>query len=244
MIPANPTRVRENLSETIEDYLKVIYELTRMSGRAATSQIAARMGVTPASASGMIQKLATTTPPLLKYEKHHGVLLTVEGEKIALEIIRYHRLLELYLQEALGFPWDQVHAEADRLEHVISPDFIERIARILGEPQRDPHGHPIPSRELALPCEADQSLQDLRPGQQALIRRVDDADPGLLRYLETLGLKPETPLEVIAYSSYDGNLELLVENRVIVLGPGVTSKIFVEIRNTADGDCEPGSSMA
>lgn len=236
MTPTNPAVSRASLSESIEDYLKAIYELTRASGRASTSQIAERMGVTPASASGMVQKLAATTPPLVKYEKHHGVLLTDEGEKIALEIIRYHRLLELFLQEALGFPWDQVHEEADRLEHVISPDFAERIARILGEPQRDPHGHPIPSRELTLPHETDLSLRELRPGQRALIRRVEDEDPGLLRHLESMGLKPSVPLEVLAYSAYDGNLELRIGGRVIVLGPAITSKIYVEVTNVAPVD--------
>jgi len=171
---------RDNLTHAVEDYLKTIYDLTRSGERASTNQIAERMAVTPASASGMIQKLAATAPPLVEYEKHHGVLLTEDGEKIALEIIRYHRLLELFLQETLGFSWDQVHAEADRLEHVISPDFAERISQVLGEPVHDPHGHPIPTRDLKLPPdETTLSLQNLRPGQQAYIRRVEDDDPGL-----------------------------------------------------------------
>ena len=136
----------DNLTHAVEDYLKTIYDLTHDGERASTNQIAERMGVTAASASGMVQKLAATTPPLLEYEKHHGVTLTVDGEKIALEIIRYHRLLELFLQETLGFSWDQVRAEADRLEHVISPDVAERISQVLGEPVHDPHGHPIPTQ--------------------------------------------------------------------------------------------------
>ena len=220
---------RDNLTHAVEDYLKTIYDLTRSGERASTNQIAERMAVTPASASGMIQKLAVTTPPLLEYEKHHGVILTEEGEKIALEIIRYHRLLELFLQETLGFPWDQVHAEADRLEHVISPDLAERIAQVLGEPVHDPHGHPIPTRDLKLPPgETTLSLGDLRPGQQAYIRRVEDDDPGLLRYLDSIGLTPAARLQVLDYSSFDGNLQLQVGERTVVLGPPITARVFVE----------------
>ena len=221
--------IRDNLTHAVEDYLKTIYELTRNGERASTNQIAERMGVTPASASGMIQKLAATMPPLLEYEKHHGVLLTEDGEKIALEIIRYHRLLELFLQKTLGFSWDQVHAEADRLEHVISPDVAERISQVLGEPVHDPHGHPIPTRDLKLPPgESTLSLGDLRPGQQAYIRRVEDDDPDLLRYLYTIGLTPATRLLVLDYSSFDGNLQLQVGGRTVVLGPRITARIFVE----------------
>jgi DtxR family Mn-dependent transcriptional regulator len=220
---------RDMLTHAVEDYLKVIYDLTRNGERASTNQIAERMAVTPASASGMVQKLAATTPPLLDYEKHHGVILTEDGEKIALEIIRYHRLLELFLQQTLGFPWDQVHAEADRLEHVISPDFAERISQVLGEPVHDPHGHPIPGRDLKLPPEGPTlSLAELRPGQQAYIRRVEDNDPGLLRYLYSMGLTPEAHLQVLDYSSFDGNLQLEISGRMVVLGPPITSRIFVE----------------
>ena len=221
---------RDHLTHAVEDYLKTIYDLTRSGERASTNQIAERMAVTPASASGMIQKLAATTPPLVDYEKHHGVILTEDGEKIALEIIRYHRLLELFLQETLGFSWDQVHAEADRLEHVISPDFAERISQVLGEPAHDPHGHPIPSRDLKLPAgEATLSLSDLRPGQGAYIRRVEDDDPDLLRYLDSIGLTPAARLEVLDYSSFDGNLQLEIGERTVVLGPRITERIFVEV---------------
>jgi DtxR family transcriptional regulator, Mn-dependent transcriptional regulator len=220
---------RDNLTHAVEDYLKTIYDLTRNGERASTNQIAERMGVTPASASGMVQKLAATTPPLLVYEKHHGVTLTDDGEKIALEIIRYHRLLELFLQKTLGFSWDQVHAEADRLEHAISPDVAERISQVLGEPVHDPHGHPIPSRDLKLPPgEPTLALGDLRPGQQAYIRRVDDDDPNLLRYLNSMGLMPDARLLVLDYSSFDGNLQVEIGGRTVVLGPRITSQIFVE----------------
>jgi DtxR family transcriptional regulator, Mn-dependent transcriptional regulator len=220
---------RDNLTHAVEDYLKTIYDLTRTGERASTNQIAERMGVTPASASGMVQKLAATTPPLLAYEKHHGVTLTEDGEQIALEIIRYHRLLELFLQKTLGFSWDQVHAEADRLEHAISPDVAERISQVLGEPVHDPHGHPIPNRDLELPPEEPTlTLGDLRPGQQAYVRRVEDDDPGLLRYLYSMGLTPDARLLVLDYSTFDGNLQLEIGGRTVVLGPRITAQIFVE----------------
>lgn len=220
---------REIVTHAVEDYLKAIYDLTRNGERASTNQIAERMAVTPASASGMVHKLASTTPPLLAYEKHRGVLLTDDGEKIALEIIRYHRLLELFLQETLGFSWDQVHAEADRLEHVISPYFAERISQVLGEPVHDPHGHPIPSRELKLPPgETNLSLRDLDPGQQAYVRRVEDDNPELLRYLYSIGLMPAARLQVLDYSALDGNLKVQVGERTVVLGTRITARIFVK----------------
>jgi DtxR family Mn-dependent transcriptional regulator len=150
-------------SHVAEDYLKVIYQLTRGGGRAFTSEIAASMGVTPASATGMVQKLAGDVPPLLNYEKNHGVELTSAGEQIALEVIRHHRLLETFLQQKLGYSWDEVHAEADRLEHVISEVLEERIARVLGDPHYDPHGDPIPNREFRLPEQSTTSLAELHP---------------------------------------------------------------------------------
>ena len=120
--------MRKNLTKVIEDYLKKIYELTQSDERATTNQIAERMGVTPASVTNMIQKLSASVPPLLEYRKHHGVKLTAEGERDALEIIRHHRLLEMFLHQILGYSWDEVHEEADRLEHVISEEMEERIA--------------------------------------------------------------------------------------------------------------------
>ncbi len=223
--------MRENITHAIEDYLKTIYELTRDEGRATTNQIAERMEVKPASVSGMIKRLVANEPPLVKYRKHHGVILTLAGEQVALEIIRHHRLLEMFLHETLGYSWDQVHDEADRLEHVISENFEEAIARSLGEPVRDPHGEPIPTRELHVPDETAISLSDLRSGQQATVQRVEDDDPDLLRYLQTVGLMPEVRLKVLDYSPFDGNLSLEItggENPV-VLGPRVTRQVYVEI---------------
>jgi DtxR family Mn-dependent transcriptional regulator len=171
--------MRENLTHVIEDYLKTIYDLSATSGRATTNQIAERLGVTAASVTNMLQKLAATQPPLVEYRKHRGVVLTPDGEKVALEILRHHRLIEMFLHQALGFSWDEVHAEADRLEHVISEELEERIAVSLGDPPHDPHGDPIPTRDLRLPSPTTLTLAQLRPPQQATIQRVRDANPEL-----------------------------------------------------------------
>jgi len=223
--------MRENLSESIEDYLKIIYLLSKENERVSTNQIAARMGVTPASVTGMIQKMAQAEPPLVEYQKHHGVVLTPSGEAVALEIIRHHRLLELFLQRTLGYSWDEVHHEADRLEHVISEDFEERIAQALGDPQRDPHGEPIPSRDFYLPPQSSLRLSELRPGQRARIQRVESSDADLLRHLSEVGIRPEVEVTVIDYSPFDDNLSLQIGslNAPIVLGQRVTHQIFVEV---------------
>jgi DtxR family Mn-dependent transcriptional regulator len=221
--------MRKNLTISIEDYLKSIYELTLAEERASTNQIAERMGVTPASVTGMLKRLAANDPPLLDYQKHHGVELTEEGKQVALEIIRHHRLLELYLHEMLGYAWDEVHEEADRLEHVISEDFEERIAQALGDPQLDPHGDPIPTRELSVPIQDWVHLGDLYPGQRATVQRVVDETPELLRYLSSIGLTPQAKLEVVAFSEFDGNLHLQVGEKTLVLGPKVTKQIYVEV---------------
>jgi len=223
--------MRENLTRVIEDYLKTIYELTRSNQRATTNQIADRMGVTPASVTNMIQKLAATDPPLLDYRKHRGVQLTLEGERVALEIIRHHRLLEMFLHQTLGYSWDEVHEEAERLEHVISEEMEERIAVSLGDPQHDPHGDPIPSRDLQMPESTDVTLSQLRPFQKAQVMRVSDSDPDLLRYLSEMGVEPAARLEILDYSNFDNNLQVQVtgEDAPVVLGARVTSQIFVQI---------------
>lgn len=222
--------MRENLTHAIEDYLKTIYDLTLVEGRATTSRIAERLEITPASVTGMVQKLAAHDPPLVTYRKHRGVTLTPEGEKVAIEIIRHHRLLELYLHETMGYTWDEVHAEADRLEHVISEEFEDRMAEALGHPKHDPHGDPIPSRDLKLPHPTTIPLEELRPGERGVVRRVRDDNPELLRYLSDIQLTPKARFEVVDYSPFDGNLHLEIEGQegTIVLGPRVTRRIFVE----------------
>lgn len=223
--------MRENLTRVIEDYLKTIYDLTASNDRATTNQIAERMEVTPASVTNMVQKLALTEPPLLDYRKHRGVKLTPEGEKVALEIIRHHRLLEMFLHQTLGYSWDEVHEEADRLEHVISEELEERIATSLGDPLHDPHGDPIPTRELHLPLTSEVPLSQIRPPQVAEVRRVRDGDPELLRYLSEMGIKPQARLEIIEYSPFDNNLQVRIAGREepVVLGTRVTNQVYVEL---------------
>ncbi len=221
----------EPLTQNIQDYLKAIYSLAENAGSASTTALAARLGIKPGSVTGMIQKLATSTPPLVIYSKHQGVTLTPEGERAALEVIRHHRLLEAYLVEMLGYSWDEVHAEADRLEHVISEDFEARIAAALGNPVRDPHGELIPTAELTMPTDADMPLSALRPPQKAHILRVRSDDPELLRHLESLGLVPGAQVEAVEYSPFDQNISLRIgqNENPTVIGIAISSRIFIDI---------------
>jgi len=218
----------EHYTQSTQDYLKHIFELTEDGSPASTTELAKRLGVAPASVTGMVQKLAATEPPLVIYHKHQGVSLTPAGERTALEVVRHHRLLETWLVQSLGYSWDEVHEEACRLEHVISEEFEERMAKALGNPTHDPHGDPIPDASLAMPKEVTVPLSSLRPEQSAIIRRVNDEDPDLLRHLNELGLVPGAQLTVKAYSQFDDNLTLKVGRRTAVLGASVTSKIYVE----------------
>jgi DtxR family Mn-dependent transcriptional regulator len=222
---------KEPLSQSIEDYLKAVYELTRSEGRASTNGLAEYLNVAPASVTGMLQKLASTKPPLLEYQKHRGVRLTSQGEKVALETIRHHRLLELFLHQMLGYEWHEVHDEADRLEHVISEQFEQRIAEALGDPRHDPHGDPIPRLDLSLPDSEETPLGALRPGQRARVSRVRDTTADLLQHLRELGVVPKTELEVTRFSEFDGNLHVKLRGRKeeVVLGPNITSQVYVEL---------------
>jgi DtxR family Mn-dependent transcriptional regulator len=218
------------LSDTVQDYLKTIYKLSTDQGRVGTGQIAEALDISPASVTDMVQRLAAEKPPLLDYAKHQGVALTERGRLAALEIIRHHRLLELFLHEVLGYSWDQVHAEADRLEHVISEEFEKRVAAVLGDPERGLHGEPIPTSSLEMPDQTTCYLREMRPRQRGTIQEVYDDDPELLRYLESLGVVPGADFEVLAYSPYDDNLRLQFEGRDddLVLGASVTSQVLVE----------------
>ncbi len=225
--------MRKRLSDTVEDYLKVIYKLSADTERVGTGQIADALAISPASVTDMIQRLANEKPPLLDYIKHQGVKLTNEGRNVALEILRHHRLLELFLHEVLGYSWDQVHAEADRLEHVISENFEERVAAVLGDPQRGLHGEPIPNRNLEMPDHPTSYLHDMRPEQQGVVHSVSDDDPGFLRFLKAQGLVPGAEFSVVDFSPYDNNLRLQVkgQDQEIVLGASATAQVQVEIKN-------------
>jgi DtxR family Mn-dependent transcriptional regulator len=195
------------MTETVQDYLKAIWMLNR-SGTVTTSALAERLGVTAASATAMIKRLASVG--LISHEPYHGVALTEAGTQAALEVIRHHRLLELYLMQALGLSWDEVHAEAERLEHHLSEALEARIDAALGHPTRDPHGDPIPTAELELAEEDDRPLSELARGAAAVIRRVPDGDPGLLRYLAELGFVPDERVVMLALAPFDGPLTVEV----------------------------------
>ena len=220
----------EPLTQSIQDYLKHIYELNEDGVPASTTELAGLLTVATASVTGMLQKLAASKPPLVIYKKHQGVTLTKAGERAALEVIRHHRLLETYLVSALGYAWDEVHEEACRLEHVISEDFETRIAEALGNPTRDPHGDLIPTEDLIMPADDTRSLTSLRTDESATVMRVANNDPALLRHLSEIGLVPDAKVVVKGFSEFDGNLTLHVEGRKsnVVLGTAITSQVFVE----------------
>jgi DtxR family transcriptional regulator, Mn-dependent transcriptional regulator len=196
------------LSEATQDYLKAIWKLGRDDGRATTSALADELGVSPASATGMLKRLASLG--LVEHERYHGATLTRAGERVALEVVRHHRLLELYLMEALGLGWDEVHAEADRLEHHLSEEVEARIDAALGFPKRDPHGDPIPSAELELTTDPARTLAELMLGDEAVILCVPDSDPALLRYLAELGLFPERLVTIVERAPFGGPLTVEV----------------------------------
>ncbi len=220
----------KKLTVSSQDYLKNIYELTENGENASTTALAAKLKVSPPSVTGMIQKLSTEKPPLVEYQKHQGVTLTKDGKKAALEVIRHHRLLEAWLVQTLGYSWDEVHEEAERLEHVISEDFERRIAAAMGHPLRDPHGELIPTADLKMPRENSIPLSALRPNQKGTVQCVKAGDVELLRHLESLGLVPGVEIEVSDYSQFDHNLTVRVGKKTSVLGLNVTNKVFIEER--------------
>jgi DtxR family Mn-dependent transcriptional regulator len=220
----------QSTTQSVQDYLKCIYELTEGNSAASTNDLARELDVKPASVTGMIQKLAAETPALVEYQKHQGVTLTNAGERAALEVIRHHRLLETWLVKMLGYSWDEVHEEAERLEHVISEDLEQRIAVSLGHPVRDPHGELIPTEDLNMPTDDSTPLSSLRPPQAGTILRVAAHDPGLLRHLNKLGLVPGTKISILDFSAFDNNLTIKAKNKPVVLGLNITTKIFVQVR--------------
>jgi DtxR family Mn-dependent transcriptional regulator len=220
------------LSESIQDYLKVIYDLGQTGEPTSTNQIAERLRVRPASVTGMLKRLASMDPPLVNYQKHRGVQLTEHGRQVSLQIIRKHRLIELFLVKILGYAWDEVHEEAERLEHAVSFRFGERLARLLGEPDFDPHGDPIPDRDLQLPAMRTVALNDVQPGQQVIIRRVHTSDPALLRYLGDMGILPGAKITVLAQIPFDRTIHVRVDDQVDderVLGLEISLLIQAEI---------------
>lgn len=214
------------ISPAVEDYLKTIYVLQQELPAVTTTAIAERLEFAAPSVTNMLKKLADLH--LVHYTPYQGVALTAAGEKIALEVIRHHRLLELYLIEALGYSWDQVHDEADRLEHVISEQFEERIDIALGRPTLDPHGDPIPGKDGSLPPAEETRLVDMEVGQSAVIARVaGGAD--VLRYVGSLGLLPQTTVHVLDKAPFNGPLTIQVGETERALGRELAGYIFVRL---------------
>jgi DtxR family Mn-dependent transcriptional regulator len=200
---------KPDLSAAIQDYLKEIYKLEAEGTRPTTTAIAKRMGVAPSSATSMLKKLAALG--LAEHSPYRGVELSDAGTKIALEVIRHHRLLEQYLAETLGLPIDAVHAEADRLEHVISEELEARIDAQLGYPTHDPHGDPIPDAGLRMETRTLRSLDALEPGEEATVSRVPDGDSELLRYLAGLRLVPGRRVTMRRSEPFEGPLTVAVD---------------------------------
>jgi DtxR family Mn-dependent transcriptional regulator len=215
----------DKYSPPIEDYLKTIYLLREREGAATTTAIAADLEVTPASVTGMIKKLAELK--LVRHTPYQGVELTKSGEKIALEMVRHHRLLELFLMEALGYTWDEVHAEAHVLEHVISEEFEERMAARLGYPTIDPHGDPIPAKDGTLLAVKERALLAMQVGESAQITHLNDANSEMLRYAASLGLRPNTRLTLIEAEPFGGSLRVKIGRAEKSIGRELAAQIFV-----------------
>jgi DtxR family transcriptional regulator, Mn-dependent transcriptional regulator len=219
----------------VEDYLKAIYQLSEAGEPVSTSAIAERLGIAPGSVTGMLKRLSEAG--LVEHTRYHGARLTGDGAENAVRTIRRHRILELFLVEVLGYTWDRVHDEAERLEHAVTDELIDRMATVLGDPTADPHGAPIPGtgavfREERYPC-----LADLGPGDRATLRQVPDEDAAALRYLAELDLKPGAELVVRDVAPFNGPMHVLINGREQVLGRDLARHVKVEPRAGA-GDQE------
>jgi DtxR family Mn-dependent transcriptional regulator len=216
----------------IEDYAKAIFSLeTRGEEPVSTNALAERLGITPGSVSAMLKRLGELG--VLTHAPYRGVRLTEDGRRIALEVIRHHRLLESYLAEALGMPWDQVHAEAEVLEHVLSEDLEALIAAKLGHPTVDPHGDPIPTAELELEEPLTDRMESLQPGDEGLFVRVSDSDPEMLRYLAARGIAPGERFLVRDRQPFGGPLFVLFGKREHAIGGELAGAMRVEVESRA-----------
>lgn len=215
-----------DLTAPAEDYLKTIYEIEREGDAALTNDIATKLAIAPASVSGMIRRLADQG--LVKHERYHGVRLTNAGRTAALRTLRRHRILECYLAQVLGYDWDRVHEEAERLEHAASDELIDRMATALGDPTVDPHGAPIPTRDGAVDETRHLSLAELDEGVCARVLRMADEDGEFLRYAAGLGIVPGTELQVTGRAPFDGPIAVRIGGATHSVGVSAASRVFVE----------------
>ena len=216
------------LTAPVEDYLKAIYTIGRGTGAAATNEIAQRLAPAPASVSGMVRRLADQG--LLAYERYHGVKLTESGRRAALRTLRRHRVIEAYLSRALGYPWDRVHEEAERLEHAASDELVDRMAATIGEPDVDPHGAPIPTRDGSVDETEYTSLRDLAVGASGVVALVSDEDPAMLRYLQQLSILPGKRVTVKSRAPYDGPITLSIGRHELSIGPVLAANVLIAPR--------------
>jgi DtxR family transcriptional regulator, Mn-dependent transcriptional regulator len=216
-------------TEAVEDYAKAIYALERRKdgGPVGTSALAERLEVAPSTVTAMLKRLDAME--LVTYEPYRGATLTPEGERVALEVIRHHRLLEAFLADSLGMPWDLVHDEAEVLEHYISEDLEQRIAEKLGDPTLDPHGDPIPSAKLAMSDDRTVPLASLEVGEHAVFARVSDSDPAMLRFLDECDIRPGAILSVIAVEPFGGSVVVETGDAKHSLGSELALKMRVEL---------------
>jgi DtxR family Mn-dependent transcriptional regulator len=219
--------VPDSISASVQDYAKAVYALEARKGAAvSTTELAERLSVTPGSVSAMVRKLSEVG--LVEHEPYHGVRLTAEGRRVALEVLRHHRLLELFLAEELGMPWDRVHAEAEVLEHVLSEELEELIAARLGDPKVDPHGDPIPSVEFGIEERQTHSLDELAPGVSGHFVRVSDSDPEMLRYLAEHGIAIGDRLEIVDRQPFGGPVFVRFGERECPLGGALARAMRIE----------------
>ncbi len=217
------------LSRSAEDYLKAIYQLSEQGDSAATTGIAERLGLTPASVTGMMKRLAESG--LVDHEPYHGARLTAEGRIAALAVVRRHRVIETYLITKLAYDWSTVHEEAERLEHAVSDELIERMAFALGQPRYDPHGAPIPTKDGEIERVTLVSLAELGTGERAVLRQVGDDDPERLVYLKSVGLVPMVEVTLVDRQPFGGPMTVRigsVATRDRVIGPELAASILVE----------------
>jgi len=222
---------RTELTAPVEDYLKAIYEIERAGTAALTNDIAARLAIAPASVSGMVRRLARQK--LLRHERYHGVRLTAAGRAAALRTLRRHRILECYLAQVLGYDWDGVHAEAERLEHAASDELVERMAAALGDPRVDPHGAPIPTRDGTIDETRHRTLAELSAGARARVLRMADEDAEFLRYLADLGIRPGVDVTVLSQAPFDGPISVRVGRSARQIGRNAAERIVIVLNGTA-----------
>ena len=213
-------------SQSIEDYLKAIYKLQSLKeGGVSTSELAKKMGVANASVTNMVKRLSKLG--MVHYQSYYGTTLTKSGEKIALEMIRHHRLLELYLKEMLGYSWDEVHEEAEKLEHYISEQFEDKISELLNHPTVDPHGDPIPTKDGEMPVIKSKKLSSVLAEYSCIVQRVKNQDSDVLRKLEQTGIIPGVKVTIVKRDEEEGCIHLEVDGRKTSITDALAAQIYV-----------------